>query len=229
MKKIGKGIPTVTKKNYQFLIGLLITIIVLSFVLSVIQRNNLFIPYDPQHWEDEYNSSQWMVKNNPRIITDEALYTHVSGLLINGHDPSLINAEVPPFGKYVIGFFNKTTGMLGIYGVVFSAISLFLFFILNKIIFRSSLIALLPVVIFSFDPIFKEQIAVGLLDSLYLSLLFLSFIFFLKKKYIATAIILGFFMATKSPFLIVVVYALLLLFLFSRKELKVRRVIYIWV
>ncbi len=225
IKKKNISIPKFIMRHERVISLFLICVLCLSLIFSLLQKSTAIIPFHPKYWEDQYNSSQWMVKKNPQIITDEALYTYVGSLLLHGHDPSLINAEVPPFGKYVIGWFNAATGYVGIYGVVFSVLSLILFFLLNKLLFNSTLFALIPVTLLSFDPVFTDQIAVGLLDSLYFCTLLLTFIFFLKKKYYLSALTAGLFMATKSPFLIVILYLCLFIFLFLKKELNLRKFI----
>ena len=181
--------------------------------------------FDPKKWEDKFNKSQWVVPNSQNEISDEDLFIHIGYKLAQGGDPALFSAEVPPLGKYLIGFFSVATGNTVTYGVFFSALLLVLFFMLNKLLFKHSVLSILPVVFLSFDPIFIDQIGHSMLDAQYLSFLLLMFIFLLKKKYLVSAAFAGLFMATKSPFLIVVVYVTLFSYLFLLKELSWKRLV----
>ncbi len=192
---------------------------VFVFCFSVYsQRSRIFQKFDYKTWEDKYNKSQWVVPQSKNEISDEDLYLFVGSRLIRGHDPTLLNAEVPPLGKYLIGHITNITGYIGIYGLIFSGLSLLLFFIFNRIIFKSNLIAIIPVFLFSLGSLFQEQVGPALLDAQYLCLLLLTFIFLLKKKYLLTGVFAGLFVATKSPFLVAVLYATLFSFIVLRRE-----------
>lgn len=210
-------------KYQKHIFIVLLAVIVFNFCGNIyVNRENVFKKFDYKSWEDKYNKSQWIVPQSKNEISDDDLYLFVGSKLANGYDPSMVNAEMPPFGKYLIGFFSKITGYIGVYGVFFSAIALFLLFKFNKIIFKSDLISIIPVFIFSFELLFKEQIGVSLLDAQYLSLLLLTFIFILKEKYLFAGFVAGLFMATKSPFIVVVLYVTIFTYLFLAKKIKIK-------
>ena len=117
---------------------------------------------------------------------------------ITGRDPTTLNAELPPLGKYLIGLSIILFGNQNIFAFLSGIFVLISFFFLNKIIFRDTTIAFLPVFLLSFDPLFYTQLRPPFLDLLYLGFLLLTFIFFLQKRFFVAAIFLGCMMATKS-------------------------------
>lgn len=196
------------KKYQKQIFWALSGLVILIFVFSIYsQRENVFRKFDFKKYEDKYNKSQWVVAKSKNQISDEDLYIYAGYKLIHGYDPSLVSAEVPPLGKYLIGFSEQVFGYVGIYGVFFSGLSLILFFILNKMLFKSNILAIIPVLLLSLETLFREQIYASLLDTQYLSLLLLTFIFVLRKNYLLAGISAGLFMATKSPFITAVLYA----------------------
>lgn len=210
----------IIKYQKQIFLGFVFLIIV-SFTGSIyLNKVHVFTKFDYKTWEDKYNKSQWIVPQSKNEISDDDLYLFVGAKLINGHDPSLLSAEVPPLGKYLIGLFTLVTGRIGFYGIFFSALSLILLFSLNRILFKSNLLAIIPVAIFSFEMLFKEQIGVSLLDAQYLCLLLVTFIFLLKDKHLLAGISAGLFMATKSPFVVIVLYATIFSYLLIKRKIN---------
>ncbi len=186
-------------------------------------RGDIFTKFNSAYWTQRYNESQWVVPNSKNSIGDDGLYIYAGYRYMQGDDPSLLNAELPPLGKYLVGFFEITTGYVGIFSVFFSFFALVLLYIFNRVVFKSSLLAILPVMLFSFEPLFIEQIRAPYLDMVYLCFLLLGFIFFLKKKYILTGIALGAFMAIKSPFLVIVVYGAMFVWLLLARQLSFKK------
>ena len=210
-------------KNQEKLFYLLTLLIAGVFLLTIYSgRGHISQKFDYKIWENKYDKSQWVVPQSKNEISDEDLYIFVGAKLVNGYDPSLVNAEMPPLGKYLIGISDSVFGYIGVYGIVMSLAALILFFILNKLLFKSNLVAVIPVFLLAIDPQFREQIGVSLLDIQYLSLLLLTFILFLKKKYLWAGISAGLFMATKSPFMVVVLYATFFGYFIVRKDFKFR-------
>ena len=153
-------------------------------------------------------------------IGDDGLYAYAGYTYITGADPTQLNAELPPFGKYLVGLFEVTTGTMGAFSLFFTALSLVLLFFFSKFIFKSSFFASLSTLIFSFEPLLIEQMRAPYLDTLYLSLFLLSAMLFLKQKYIWSGLTLGLFMSVKSPFLgILVLLVYFLVLLVSKKKI----------
>ena len=177
-------------------------------------RNDIFAKFDHNYWQTRYEQSQWFVKNSKNPIGDDGLYAYVGYAYITGKDPTLLNAELPPFGKYVIGLFEITTGVMGGFSLFFTCFSLVLLYIFSKMVFKSNLIASITTLLFSLEPIYIEQMRAPYLDALYLCLFLLTSLFFIKEKYLISGICLGLFMSVKPPFfaaILLVVYGVCLL------------------
>lgn len=188
-------------------------------------RGDIFKKFDAKYWTQRYNQSQWVVVNSKNSIGDDGLYMYAGYRYMQGDDPTLLNAEYPPLGKYIIGFVEVITGYMNMFSLFFGGVVLVLFYLFNKQLFKSNFWAILPVTLFSFEPLFTSQIRAAYLDTLYLSALLAGFIFFLRKNYLMSGIALGIFMAIKAPFLVVVVYAAIILYLFFQKKFDVKKIV----
>ena len=135
-------------------------------------------------------------KNEP--IGDDGLYAYAGWEYVHGKDPSLLNAEIPPLGKYLIGLSILVFNNQNIFAFISGILFLISFYFLNTKIFKEKVLAFLPVALFSFEPLFYTQLRAPFLDLLYGTFLFLVFYFFLTKKYILSSIFLGCMMATKA-------------------------------
>ncbi len=196
-------------KSILFVLAVLI--IVFNFSQTVIKNPGNYTRAD--YWkrfkslEDLYNSSQYIQKHPKAIITDDVVYSYNAGRFIQGENPILINPEVPPLGKYIIGLsiilFNNESIIN-----LFACVLVFpLLFLLSYLLLKNALLAIIPPVLFSFEEIYKNQIIVSpILDILQLNFLILSFIFYIlalsnTKKYlwffIASMFFLGCFVSTK--------------------------------
>lgn len=196
-------------KSIFFVLAVLI--IVFNFSQTVVKNPGNYTRTD--YWkrfkslEDLYNSSQYIQKHPKAIITDDVVYSYNAGRFIQGENPILINPEVPPLGKYIIGLsiilFNNESIIN-----LFACILVFpLFFLLSYLLLKNALLAIIPPLLFSFQEIYKNQIIVSpILDIFQLNFLILSFIFFIlalsnTKKYlwffIASMFFLGCFVSTK--------------------------------
>lgn len=154
-------------------------------------------------WDNEYYAitGRFLVLNPAEQISigDDGLYTFAGYKYIHGQDPTLMNAEIPPFGKYLIGLSILVFKNQNFFGIISGLFVLVGFFLLNLAVFKNKLYALIPTTLFSIEPLFYTQLKSTHLDLLYLGLLLFSFVFILKKKYIWSGILLGLMAATKSP------------------------------
>lgn len=184
--------------------------------------------FDPTYWKNRYLQSQWVPPSscvwdphiNPKTCTwddawfsehkkdivvekresigDDGLYAYAGWEYINGKDPTLLNAEIPPLGKYLIGvsilFFHNQN----IFVLFSGSLALLGLFLVSRLVIKDTFFALLPVAFFSFEPLFYTQLRAPFLDLLYLALLSFTFYFFLKKQFLLSFISLGLMMATKA-------------------------------
>ncbi len=211
-------------KYQKQLFFLCIALIIGAFVFTLYQgKSHIFRKFDYKTWENKYDKSQWVIPQSKTEISDEDLYIYVGSKLVQGYNPTLANVETPPLGKYLIGFSETIFGNIGIYGIIFSALSLILFFVFNKKLFKTNLLSAVPVLFLAIDPIFREQIGVSLLDAQYLCMLLLTFILVLNRKYLLAASAIGLFMATKSPFITGVLYVSIFGFFILKKDFDFKK------
>ncbi|HVZ59071.1 MAG TPA: hypothetical protein VG935_04950 [Patescibacteria group bacterium] len=164
---------------------------------------NLGGPY----WKTRYLESQWVVPDSKNSIGDDGLYAYHGYELVMGGDPTLINPEVPPLGKYLIGLCVLFLHNNNIFGLFTGIYCLTMFYLLNRVLFKDRLLAFIPLVLFVCEPLFVTQLQASYLDTLLLGTLFLSFFLFLKKWYIPAMMSVGCLAAIKFSYLSVFVVA----------------------
>src|SRR5882724_3881820 len=153
-----------------------------------------------------YFNSQYATKH-PLWIPDEAAFSYAGGALIQGTNPVLVIPYAPPLGKYIIGVSTVLFDNEYILTAFFGIFSLFLLYLLSFQIFNDKFLALIPSLLFSFEPIFKNQfIFTPLFDFFQLVFLLSYFLLFnhaykVKKTslvfFFIANILLGCFIATK--------------------------------
>jgi predicted membrane-bound dolichyl-phosphate-mannose-protein mannosyltransferase len=199
---------------------ILILLISLQLLFRIYQyKEDYLTKFDPEYWQERYLKSQWVVPNSQQSIGDDGLYAHAGWKYIHGADPSLLNAEIPPFGKYLIGLSEVIFNNQNIFSLLSGILVLISFFFLNKIIFKNTILPLLCVFLLSADPLFYSQLRAPYLDSLYLSLLILIFISVLRERFILANIFLGLMVATKASIpTFAIVSSVIVCYLFYMKE-----------
>lgn len=204
-------------------IFILLLILTISFLFRIFEYRQEYLgEFDPVYWQNRYLKSQWVDPQSKESIGDDGLYAYAGWAYINGEDPSILNAEMPPLGKYLIGLSIIIFQNQNIFALLTGIFVLFCFYKLNLLIFKDHFWALLPVTFFSLEPLFYKQLRAPYLDTLYLLFLFLVFYFFLKERFFLFAIFLGLMAVTKntvSTFLLVGITCGLYLFMGRRKNL----------
>lgn len=181
-------------------------------ILVFIHRASLFSKFDADYWRVKYEQSQWLLPLSWRIIGDDGLYLYEGYKIIHGYDPTLVNAEVPPLPKYLIGLSILLTGNGHWYGVFFTLGSLILFYLLCQRILRNRFLAVSLTALFSLDPLLIEQFPLTMIDSAQLFFLILFFLVLTSiqatqsnhKKVsliIILGLVLGLFSNTRFPIL----------------------------
>lgn len=140
-------------------------------------------------------------------INDEILYSFAGGAFMQGVSPILINPEVSPLGRYIIGISAILFNNENILNGFFAVLTLLLTYVVTCQVVKSKSAAVLPVFFLSFEPIFKNQIInTPLLDIMHAVFLLSYFCLFNKSLkssprsfiFIFLAnIILGCFISTK--------------------------------
>ncbi len=195
------------KKNTILLI--VITAIIIFNIASVLfpLAGKFTVDYNeryPQLKKMYYDSIYANKKGN--FIRDEYVYSFAGGALIQGISPILVNPEVPPLGKYFISLSILLFKNEHVTTILFGLGSVVLLFILGRQVFSSSLLALLPVLLLTFEPLFLNQFRITpLLDIMQLFFLLGYFVLFniaLNRKnnipyFLLTNIMLGCFISVK--------------------------------
>lgn len=181
-------------------------------------REEYTTKFSARYWEKRYLESQWVVPNSQNAIGDDGLYIHAGWEYIHGKDPILVNSEVPPLGKYLIGLTALVFNNVNIFALLTGLFALGSFYLLNTQIFKNKLLAFIPVFLFSFEPLFYSQLSAPFLDSLQLGFLCLSLYFVLRKNYWLSSLMLGGMGAAKFTYLTPFVAAAVFAYLFFQKD-----------
>ncbi|MGB9706549.1 MAG: hypothetical protein ACPLXP_00530 [Microgenomates group bacterium] len=162
-----------------------------------------FSSYDSLYWEERYLNSQWVKGWEAKEkMGDAELYAYAGWRQIKGDDPTKINPEVPPFGKYLIGFSIIIFGNPYVLSLILGFLYLWVIFILGRRILGSNTLTMISLLLFTLDPLFRENLSTSMLDlpfSLFISLAFLSLLKGKESKifYLLSVIFLGLVAATK--------------------------------
>ncbi len=213
-----------TKRNAKLILFAILFAVFFVHLLFIIvgYSKEYTTPFDSAYWTQRYQQSQWVVPNSQNSIGDDGLYAYAGWNYITGGNPALLNAEIPPLGKYIIGFGEILFGNQNVLILLIGILCLGVFYLLNLKLFSNKLLAFIPVVLFSFDPLFTSQLRAPYLDTTYLLFLLLTLYFTLLKKYILVGIFLGCFAATKFPLGSLFIFAPITVwvYLFDKKRIK---------
>lgn len=186
------------QKFFSFLI---LTIIVFRIGFYLWNQPNTFQKFDPVAHKRAYLGSSYSFKGGAPI-SDYIVYGHAAWEYIHGKNPTLINPEMPPLGKYLMGISILLFKRIEVGSLIFGIFSLILVFLIGKIVLKSTILALIPIAILSFEPLFVGQLDNALLDIYHLFFVLLAFYLFLlsqknKKFFIFASLALGGVMAVK--------------------------------
>ena len=230
-----------TKKlTKQNLINFLLLCVITGNLLSVIIPNlTKYTSFDYWKRYDQlkytYENSQY-VQKNPKVgwIPDEFVFSYAAGAYVKGVNPILIDSELAPLGKYLIGLSIILTGNENIIIIICAVLSLYLMYLIGKQVFLNSTLALIPSMFLSFETIFKNQlIYVPLFDIIQLPFLLASLYFFNKGmnraskhrllNFILANISLGGFISVKffvTGFIIIATWLVVIILRKDKQALK---------
>lgn len=221
------------KFSYSFLCIVFLLIVAAQPVWVAYQRRETFFSsgYSKVYnqLESLYYSSQYVKKENPGIIPDDTFEAFVGGAFLRGVNPINIVHEHPPLGRYIIAlsillFDNASTLILPLL-----ALSLGACFLIAKIVMKNSLLALIPVAIFSNDPLFISKLQYSpLLEAIQLPFILLSLYFFIKGikneksfKWLAlTSLMVGFVISIRFFILGFTLFFAMFLYFILRKKIN---------
>jgi hypothetical protein len=163
------------------------------------------------------------------FIRDEYVYSFAAGAYLSGVSPVLVNPETPPLGKYFIALSIMLFRNEHLLTIFFAIGSLILLYVLGRQVFSSTLLALLPVLFVSLEPLFLNQMRITpLLDIIQLFFLLSFFIFFNKAAatkhpimyFLLANIMLGGFISVKFFGTGVTLVGAAVIVLFLRKQIR---------
>ena len=170
-----------------------------------------------------------MNKNPAGWVPDEAIQSYSGGAFIRGINPVYVLPDTPPLGKYLIGLSALLFNNENIVILICSILSLVLMYVLSYQVFNSRFLALIPPLLLSFEPIFKNQLVYApLLDIIQLVFLLSAFIFFNKGLNSSKSLLflllanvfVGFFISTKFFITGAIIEAAFYFILFLKKDRK---------
>lgn len=108
-------------KDYSSKLFLILVIFFLftSLAFVIFDSEKLFFKYDHQIFKQRYLNSQWVIPNSKKTISDEDLYIYAGNEYIRGTSPILINPEILPLPKYLIGLITVLFGNPYLTGLIF--------------------------------------------------------------------------------------------------------------
>lgn len=145
-----------------------------------------------------YLRSQYVSKHPTAIIPDETINSYAAGSYIKGESPVLIAADTPPLGRYLIGLSAIIFNNENIVTLFFASLALFLMYRIGRKVFYFRYLAILPPLVFSFEPIFKNQIIYSPLLDIFQLVFLLSAFYFFNLGLNSKKILLGFSIASLS-------------------------------
>jgi hypothetical protein len=206
-----------------------LTIITLLVTLFTLQfSNELFTHTDIVEYGRKYAQSQYILgESSPKKISDAELYVYAGYAYFKGEDPTTINFEHPPLGKYLFGFSYYLTGNSVQINILLHIATLFLFYVLSKRFIDSFFVRIMAVVTLGTQPLFSSLLPHAVLDVQFL-ITILGFYLALSwkttrlaLKYAVIGVILGVMASIKYPFPFMAVPGLILLIgAWMQKEIR---------
>src|SRR4030042_4934961 len=151
------------KKYLPFILTALIAFIFLGQVF--VSREMYLKKYDADFWQTRYEQSGWAKGwEAPGTIGDAELYAYAGWRQIKGDDPTKINTEMPPLGKYFLGLSILVFKNQFFASLLFGILLLLTTFLISRKVIKDFSWALVPVLFLSLDKLFRGDLAVSMLD-----------------------------------------------------------------
>lgn len=205
---------------------ILIVAIFLSFYIYS-HRANYLQPFDTSYWKDRFEHSQWVLPLSRRTIGDDALFSYLGYRMVLGDDPTTVNAETLPIGKYLIGLSIIYFGNPSYYALFTGIFTLIAFFGLSKKLFHQNYIAIVLTSLLALEPLFFTQLHNAWIDLLQLFLLLSHWLLLLSVQKrlsmdglllaLTSGISLGLFTETKLPITVPIIIAVDIVIIWKNK------------
>lgn len=218
------------KQNFFVKHSNLTALFIISLITGIFAfrfSDQLFKPTNMSEYGEKYSQSQYILgENSPANISDAELYIYAGYAYFKGEDPTTINFEHPPLGKYLFGLSYYLTGNSLQINILLHIITLFLFFLLSKKFINSLLLRIGAVLTLAALPLFSHLLPQALLDvplllsmlAFYLALSWKTTKLF--QKYFLIGLILGVMASIKYPIpFMVIPFSILFIGAWMQKEI----------
>lgn len=208
------------------ILPILIVILFSGFWLSR-YFHSFFSPTDVVAAEKAYSTSQYVLGDlSLEKIDDATVYTYAAYRYAQGEDPTKINFEHPPFGKYVLGFSWSVFGNMTIVNFLLYVFCLILFWYLTKLVIKGYYFRILALAFLCTISLLPYYVFQSMLDIqlLFFTLAFFSSLFLVKNQKLSTilsGVSLGAFSSVKYYFPVIFLFLIILFCVaLSRKKIK---------
>ncbi|MFO0703178.1 MAG: hypothetical protein U0525_00420 [Patescibacteria group bacterium] len=217
-------------------IGLIFLVILTIYSYQPAKLSEMSENHTPKELSNLYDKSQYVIAKSKNPISDAVFYAHAGYSYVKGSNPILLNAEHPPFGKYLIGLLFIITSYWKTSGWFFVVT---LLITVNIYLYRKTK-SYMPSLLFSFfyvlDTNIRYQVTgAPLLDIIQLLFLVLYLIYSDKifskinqRNLIISGLILGLLASTKMYFPAILVFgSTIITLLFKQRFVNLKKYILI--
>ena len=199
-----------TKVLYNNILSSIFLICTAIYLIIILWQNqHLYTEkFNGAEFKKLYEQSQWMDPRSKKPIGDDYLYTYAGYRYIHGENPILINPEVPPAGKYLIGLSIQFTGNQRIMTVISGIVSLYFIYLITSLLSKSHVAGSVAVFLTATHTLFTDQLIhapqLDMFHLMFLVMFVYAFLQFQTKKttvlLITSGVLLGLFMSIKLAF-----------------------------
>ncbi|MBI2029821.1 glycosyltransferase family 39 protein [Candidatus Gottesmanbacteria bacterium] len=208
---------------------LLVIIIILPLFNIVIKNQQRFTKkFDFDYFSNLYSNSQYVVGSGSEGIGDDGLYAFAGYYyLVQGGDPSQVNFEHPPLGKYFVGLSVVVFNNENVINIIYLILILITTYQIGKIIIKNDTLSLIPPLLISIELHFQDHLIRSFIDLPFTLFFILGVYFFIKaleneKLFYASALFWGMAFSTKFFPAIIFFYLLFLIIvkIYAKTKLK---------
>ena len=213
---------------------LLIFLLITPSLGTIFSRKEVF--FNHAYWQryeaykNAYYSSQYVKEEAPSIIPDEIFNSFAGGFFLLGNNPIHIVHDHPPLGRYLISLSILIFKNEHIHIIFWQFLTLLSLYLISKSLIKGKIIALIPLFIFAFEPLYLNQFKyTPLLEPIQLPFIFLSLYFTHKSisskreiNFFLTSIFIGLVITIRFFPLGMLLYFtwLFSVFIFDKREIK---------
>ena len=149
-----------TKPLYNNILSYILLICTTIYLIVILWQNqHLYTEkFNAAEFKKLYEQSQWMDPYSKKPIGDDYLYTYAGYRYIHGENPILINPEVPPTGKYLIGLSIQFTGNQRIMTVISGIVSLYFIYLITRLLSKSRVAGSVAIFLTATHTLFTDQL-----------------------------------------------------------------------